>query len=270
MEKGFLVRSPGVAYAPAGLHRWYALDDSASPGSTLEKRARSYLASNCSHCHSINGNASCIPIYSYLTPNAPMNYMNRASNGAWGVKVPAPDTAKWIFPGKPEYSVILRRISAADSEGYRDTSMWDYPGIKRPVIGSGALAKIAGWEGTGLVQMPPLATYEVNPLADRILYEWIKSLPTGYTGAALKTPSHSHAAPTLRLSDGFIFLPDPSGASAASSAAVKAELISLTGKRIALSASRPGVFRIPPGLESGVYLLRAGSVNALVNATFPE
>jgi hypothetical protein len=192
IEQGYMVLRSGASYAASTAHRWYALDDSTSAGSTPEKRVRSYFASNCSHCHSPGGAATCIPVFTYNTAGDSINYIGRKSGGVWGLDVPAGDTARFIYPGKPELSVILRRISAADADGYRDTSRYDWPGVPvRPA--PRALAKTAGWDGTGLVQMPPLATYEPNPLATRVIRDWIRGLPAGYTGGvSLQKAPHAH------------------------------------------------------------------------------
>lgn len=262
IEQGYMVAGPGARYSAATAHRWYALDDSVSPGSTLEKRARSYLASNCSHCHSPGGAASCIPVYTYHTPHDSMNYMNRRSQGTWGVAVPPGDTAKWIYPGKPGLSTILRRISAADPDGYRESARYDYPGTPRSpaplASGPRPLAKSAGWEGNGLAQMPPIATYEPNPLADRIIRDWIQSLPDGYTGTPLSLDPPSGGKSSVpghggvRTRDGLILVAevDPK--------ATVASLADLRGRLIHLAAARPGAFRIPAGLKAGVYVLHVG------------
>jgi hypothetical protein len=261
IEKGYMVSGPSARYAAAAAHRWYALDDSVSPGSTLEKRARSYLASNCSHCHSPGGAASCIPVYTFYTPHDSMNYMNRKSTGPWGLDVPPGDTAKWIYPGRPELSTILRRISAADANGYRETALYDYPGIRRasvsPASAPGPLAKRAGWEGTGLVQMPPIATFEPNPLADRVIREWIQSLPPGYTGSVALEPhagrrGYAQGRGAIRVRDGLIFVAETAPE------AGEARLSDLRGRVIPLAAARAGVFLIPDGLQAGYYLLHVG------------
>lgn len=266
IEQGYMVNGRGAVYASAAAHRWYALDDSTSPGSTLEKRARSYLASNCSHCHAgigspgILGVPSCIPVYTYHTPHDSMNYMNRNSTGTWGLNVPVGDTAKWIHPGKPALSTILRRISASDTDGFRESALYDYPGVPRASVPPSAaprpLAKRAGWDGTGLVQMPPVATYEPNPLADRIIREWIQSLPAGYSGTAISVDPRSGRKTGLkgrgavRIRDGLISVAE------VAPGAVVARLSDVRGRTIPLVAARAGVFPIPAGLPEGYYLLR--------------
>jgi hypothetical protein len=261
MDKGYLVKRENASYDPATAHRWYALDDSTSPGATLEKRARSYLASNCSHCHNPEGGISCKPIYTYTIPNAEMNYMNKASVGKWGVVVPAPDSAKWIYPGKPEYSTILRRISAADSDGYRDAGVWDFPGNRRVLSKAG----VAGWDGNGRVQMPPEATYEVNPLANRIIHAWIKNLPSGTSGIGTKGEGGARSSGwgKIRISHGLLYLPEEM------QEVKRIMLTDLVGNKMALTAARGGVFRLPAGLKSGIYSVHAGRTGFTL-AYFPS
>jgi hypothetical protein len=274
MEQGYMVRKNGAVYDAANAHRWYALDDSTAPGATLEKRARSYLASNCSHCHSAVPVApiSCFPIYTFNTPRETMNYMNRASRGTWGVVPPTDDSAKWIYPGKPEYSVILRRISAGDSAGYRDrNTKWAFPG-NAPVIPTDpaspnpapprGLAKTAGWDGNGLIQMPPLATFEVNPLANGVIHAWIKSLPSGYDSTGVNVRGAEGSPHRGFAGSGFHgFLPVRNGLvhlSGVLSGATKARLTDLRGRSLELSSVSPGVFRMPAGASEGVFVLTVG------------
>lgn len=174
IDQGFMVMQAGAAYDPAAVPKWYSLDDSASPGSTLEKRARSYLASNCYSCHRPGGGTMTGLDFTYRTGKEPMGYIDRQALGNWGLPIP-PDSAKWISPGSPERSIVLRRISAADSDGYRDTTDWGVHG-RGPGRPLARTAGTAGWPGTGKAGMPPLATYETNPLADRVLLDWIESL----------------------------------------------------------------------------------------------
>ena len=191
-----------------------------------------------------------------------MNYMNRRSTGTWGLDIPAGDTAKWIHPGKPGLSTILRRISASDPDGYRESALYDFPGVPRASVSPSAaprpLAKRAGWDGTGLVQMPPVATFEPNPLADRIIREWIQSLPAGYAGTGSAIDPHAgrkHKGPgrgTVRIRDGMIFVAD------VAPEALAAGLSDVRGRMIPLAAARAGVFLIPAGLQDGFYLLHVG------------
>jgi hypothetical protein len=254
LDQGYLIQSPGAMYDPATAHRWFALNDSTSPGSTLEKRVRSYLAANCSHCH---GPLPAVGEWfaagldlRYYTRNASTNYVGKPSKGLWGLKIPASDTAEWINPGKPEYSTVMRRISIADSSGYRDTTNWGVYGgeaARRPALG-----KVAGWAGTGRAPMPPLATYEVNPDADQAVYAWIKSLAPGLAGVRNPTRVHEASPGGIRFAGGLLYL--PTGLPDVTSAV----LVNAKGMRFVLIAERPGVFRMPVGLGNGVYAVAAG------------
>lgn len=257
IEKGYLVKRAGATYSPGAVHRWYALDDSSHPSATLEARARSYLASNCSHCHSPEGNISCKPIYTYARPDETMNYMGKASLGNWGITPPAGDSTRYVYPGKPEYSLILRRLSAADADGYRDTSYWDYPGTRR------ALAKTAGWDGTGRIQMPPLATYEANPMANEVFRDWINGLPGLVPGAVIHSGDGSKGAGKVRIASGALFLPTELQGSP------RITMSDLRGRTHNLHASQGGGYSLPSGLKPGTYTIRAGG-KAYTFAYFPS
>ena len=257
IDKGYLVKRTGATYVPGSVHRWYGLEDTTSPGATLEARARSYLAANCSHCHSPEGLISCKPIYTYARADAPMNYMGKTSLMNWGITPPAGDSNRYIYPGKPENSIILRRISAADADGYRDTTFLDYP------WGRGALAKTAGWDGNGRIQMPPLATYEVNPLANRVFRDWIQGLPGLVPGAVGHSGAVARGAGLLRMASGSLFLPPEI------QGLPRITLSDLRGRTRTLEASRMGGYPLPHGLKSGTYSVRAGG-KSFAFAYFPS
>jgi hypothetical protein len=105
--------------------------------------------------------------------------------------------------------------------------------------------------------MPPVATFEPNPLADRIIREWIQSLPAGYDGSVALEP-HAGRKPSVpgrgrvRARDGLIFVAE------VAPEAIVAGLSDVRGKTIPLTAARPGVFLIPAGLQEGFYLLQVG------------
>lgn len=246
MEKGFLVKRAGATYTQGSVHRWYALDDSTNPAATLEARARSYLASNCSHCHSPEGKISCKPIYTYARKDETMNYMGAASLGNWGIAPPVGDSTRYIYPGKPEYSLILRRMSAADADGYRDTSYWDWPGTRR------VLAKSAGWDGNGRIQMPPLATYEVNPLANQVFRDWINGMAGLVPGAAIHSRQAENGAGKIRIASGTLFLPPEI------QGVPWITLHDLRGRTQTVHASHGGGYSLPSGLKPGTYSIRAG------------
>jgi uncharacterized repeat protein (TIGR03806 family) len=104
----------------------------------LEMRARSYLQSNCAHCHMKwgGGNAefkllSTLPIKDMGIVNVP------AAHGTFGI-----DGAKLLVPGHPEKSILHYRIAK-----------------------------------TGLGRMPHIGSRVVDEQAVRLVHDWIKNLP---------------------------------------------------------------------------------------------
>src|SRR5262249_43642687 len=104
---------------------------------TLDVRARSYLHSNCSHCHMKwgGGNAEF-----KLLATLPLNEMGvvnvKPAHGDFGI-----NGAKLLVPGHPEQSIILNRM-----------------------------------ERTGLGRLPQLGSHVPEEKAVRLVREWIKEL----------------------------------------------------------------------------------------------
>lgn len=85
-----------------------------------KNRARAYLASNCAHCHSPEGNASHIRIdFRYETELSKMRIVNYpATHGSLGA-----NSAARVSPGIPEKSVVYLRM--------KDTGFY-----RMPIVGS--------------------------------------------------------------------------------------------------------------------------------------
>ncbi|QDS90125.1 hypothetical protein EC9_43290 [Rosistilla ulvae] len=104
-----LFTAPPKEDAIDDLDRLYPLDDETVP---LDRRVRSYLASNCSQCHTTGGvNANWFADYAAelsdlgVLDAKPLNHMGLSN-------------VKLIAPGKPERSVMLLRVTS-DKRGYR-------------------------------------------------------------------------------------------------------------------------------------------------------
>lgn len=109
----------------------------------LDRRARSYLSSNCAHCHQRGGGGSAAVVLSHHTKGADMNAIGVASGqGSFGLPaVHENGAASVIVPGHPEASVLMYRMST---------------------IGSG--------------RMPHLGSREVDPKGLKLVADWIASL----------------------------------------------------------------------------------------------
>jgi uncharacterized repeat protein (TIGR03806 family) len=104
----------------------------------LERRARSYLHSNCAQCHVAAGGGNAAMELSFVTKRDKTNFIGlRPLHDRFGI----PD-ALLVSPGSPDQSVLLARMA------------------KR-----------------GRGQMPPLATAVVDEAAVKLFREWIESLP---------------------------------------------------------------------------------------------
>jgi uncharacterized repeat protein (TIGR03806 family) len=83
----------------------------AGAGATLEDRARSYLHSNCSHCHRPGGNGKGSMDLRSATPFAATGTCNgEPEEGTFGV-----DAAKIVAPGDPSKSILSMRFHATDA-----------------------------------------------------------------------------------------------------------------------------------------------------------
>ncbi len=122
-------------------HRWAALSDTTQ---SLERRARSYLAVNCSFCHSAEGRRvigtvlSAVQDFDYFKTGTPINYLNQAAKFDYGIP-----NSLLLYGGNTDKSIIHYRM-----------------------------------KDRGLDKMPPLATAEPDTLALRVVSEWISTLPS--------------------------------------------------------------------------------------------
>lgn len=114
------------------------LVDPANPDEPLEARVKSYLHANCAICHVDAGGGNSLMSLDFQTPLDKMKIVDEIPrHDRLGL-----DDARLVAPGRPERSVLLARISR---------------------------------RGRG--QMPQLATTRIDPLAQRLLTEWIQQLP---------------------------------------------------------------------------------------------
>src|SRR5205807_8998384 len=105
---------------------------------SVDVRARSYLHSNCAHCHMKwgGGNAE-FKLLSTL-PLKDLGIVNVApAHGSFDIK-----GAKLVVPGHPEQSIIYHRMSI-----------------------------------TGLGRMPHIGSRVVDELGLKLVHDWIKQMP---------------------------------------------------------------------------------------------
>ncbi len=117
-----------------GAHRWSSLSDTSA---SLEARARSYLAANCSFCHGtegVGGGAGATQNFDYFRADFPINYLNRDAKFEWGIP-----GALFVYGGDPDRSILLYRM------GNRADKRTQMPPLATVLPDSAALSVVAGW-----------------------------------------------------------------------------------------------------------------------------
>src|SRR5439155_7917703 len=114
---------------------------------TVEDRARSYLAANCSQCHRPNGVVRANFDARYETPLAEQGIINGLVNETLNVVAP-----KVISPGSLSKSIMYRRINTTDP----------------------------------LIRMPPLARNHIDQSAVPVFAQWISSIAGNYNTFGLR------------------------------------------------------------------------------------
>lgn len=247
VNKGILASNP-VANKP-NAHRWYAVNEAAG---TLEQKARSYLAANCSHCHGIP-TIGPPHNFDYLTPDIKIT-IEDDPDGGWVNKEYGGPLPRYVYPGYPDSSNVLLRMMARGN-----------------------------FESHSPIQMPPQATYLPDTMAITVMKDWICSLKPGSTCNKLPEPNnpemwdnavdggsnvlsiHGHdfhgakgIAMQARIRGGILEIRNLAGSA-------EAALFDVRGKAIPLAAASSGIqsetraFRILAPMQPGVYLLKAGS-----------
>jgi mono/diheme cytochrome c family protein len=251
--RGILSANP-VAGKP-NAHRWYGL---AEDSVTLEKRVRSYFASNCSHCHGNNvAHAQAKQNFDYFVANKRITYQEDPNTfddptGAWvGMPSMSGGSFGWlVLPGHPDSSVVLDKMKRR---------MDEYLSMENRE------------------QMPPLATSQPDSAAVKLIEQWICSLKPGTPcGKIPWSPDETFWAPEEVVSvrphgkfqdpalqasmrNGRLSVP------AHIAAAGKVELRDYRGRKVSLVREGDGLFRIPRTLTPGIYFLIAGRHRVSLN-----
>jgi hypothetical protein len=243
--------------------RWYGIDDTTA---SVDIRARSYIAANCSGCHGERGmeNGATFGVdlnYDFHNMDSKMEFRHKPVSWPFGLDTvpPAfmPQTAKppffypragdannpfgkdsveilpaLVVPGYPEKSVILfRQIS-------RNTELSNYDPDRN--------------------QMPPLASFEVNKPATDLIFKWIKEwTPLAARGSsAIRT----HAVRTNLKGPGIqgkqVVLP----MELAGPGRVAVTLTGITGRTVELRQLSRTAYALPDQLTPGVYIIKVNSV----------
>jgi mono/diheme cytochrome c family protein len=140
-----LTRNQLMAFREAGLLAWTPdpaklprLVDPYDESADLESRARSYLQTNCAHCHQFNAGGSANISLGFEVPlQATQTIGIRPIQGTFGISA-----ARIIAPGDPAGSVLYYRISK---------------------LGAG--------------RMPRVGSNQVDERATRMIHDWIARMP---------------------------------------------------------------------------------------------
>jgi uncharacterized repeat protein (TIGR03806 family) len=133
---------------PAAPEKLPRLVDHADPSQPLNLRARSYLHSNCSHCHMKWGGGNADFQLLATLDLKDMGIVNvKPAHGTFDIR----DT-RLIAPGDPERSMILYRMKKL-----------------------------------GLGRMPHIASSIVDETAVTLIHDWIKEMPGGKSDKGIKT-----------------------------------------------------------------------------------
>jgi len=159
-QMGLFAWTPDLAKLPK-------LVDPYDESAELDRRARSYLQTNCAHCHQFNAGGSANIALAYDLPLDQTKTVGiRPIQGTFNVS-----GARIIAPGDPAGSVLYYRISK---------------------LGGG--------------RMPRVGSNEVDERATRMIHDWIARMPVPKTGApdegvARVSPEDRDALESLRKVD---------------------------------------------------------------------
>ncbi len=246
-------RPQGWATSP----HWYGVADSADPKATLDIRARSYIAANCSGCHGARGNGvgaadHCNLNYDFFTMESQMEFRHHYTS-YFGLDddanppryYPKTDLGNnpegkdsvdiepaLVVPGYPQKSVLLYRQTS------RDTAAGSFDGDPR--------------------QMPPLASFEVNIPATTMLAKWIKEMPP------VRAPNGIRSARAHIPVSGFTIRLGRLELSAETRRAhAPVTMAAVTGMKVELRRISEGIYALPDRLPQGLYLIRIGATSLL-------
>ncbi len=201
--------------------KWANLADT---NASLDLRARSYIAANCSGCHGTTGiKDGATPFvtldYDFHTMVPKMDFVTKKLTYPF----PALDSAGLVVPGHPERSVIIYRQMMRNQE----------PGSFTP-------EKMA---------MPWLGSYEPDTNAIKMLSAWITSMPSSSGIRNIVKSNNDHSL--IRIHGQILEMPISYEGKANS----KYALVALNGKKTNLIRMQPGIFRIENKTENGIHFL---------------
>jgi cytochrome c553 len=196
--------------------RWAHWDDATA---SLELRARSYIAANCSGCHGTRGIATNAALgvtldYDFHDMKPHMDFVTKKLTGVFPI-----DSAGLIVPGRPDRSVLIYR------QKMRNQKDLDFTAER--------------------MAMPPLGSFEPDTNAINVISQWVTSLGV----SALHGAPVAAAPERYRVRGGLLEALGPEAADAAIS------LRAVDGGRVPLTRLQPGLYRIEGDMPHGIHFL---------------
>ena len=235
--------------------RWYGIDSKeVATVATLEKKSRAYIAANCSGCHGDRGKELGATFgvdlnfdYFDVTPHQELNY--HETSWFYGLDTVAPVIdgsdrfagVHEITPGYPQKSVILLRQRSRNLVSPDDPDSTLRPTAFDPDRN----------------QMPPLASFEVNEPAMKVISDWIASIPkTGRPEVGLARGILRQALQSPTIQGRTLLLP-PSLAGLNE----RVTMLGISGRTMVLSKMGYGAYAIPMSAPAGIYIIKVGARN---------
>jgi hypothetical protein len=208
---------PDFAKSP----KWAHWDDASA---SLEVRARSYIAANCSGCHGARGNATNAAPgitldYDFHDMKTHMDFAAKKLVGTFPI-----DSAGLLVPGRPDRSVLLYR------QKMRNQKNLDF--------------------GAERMAMPPLGSFEPDTNAVAMMDQWITSLNSASIHDA---GTGARSSLSFRIRGNLVEV----RGIGASGLEPEIDLVDLKGTRVPMIRIRQGLFRIGTDGLHGIHFLMA-------------
>jgi hypothetical protein len=229
----------------AAMPRWYGMTDSSQD---LNKRARAYLAANCSGCHGDRGinfgaTMGSRPNFDFYRGVAHQQLSTLDLGSDYGI-----DSSRLLRPGQPEKSIVLYRQTQRATYA-RDVQIWN----ESPELSKPAKPELDYY--TFRYAMPPLGTYEQDTTALKLLSQWILNFDVA--ADRIDRPVAIHAAektPLTRLpylNANHLVIPQHSVG--------RVTLFGIQGHEYRVVPISSHVYSLPSTLKRGVYIIRVGA-----------